>query len=111
MAEKSLMKKKGNLPCVLFRPSIIAAANKEPFPGWTDSLAAAGGITLMISLGLINYFQVTDGGKNVFDIVPVDTVSNGIIVSTAHAGQKPGKDLDIYNCGTSSLHPITIVDY
>jgi len=65
----------------------------------------------MCSLGLINYVQVTDGGKNVFDMVPVDTVSNGIIVSTAHAGQKSGSELDIYNCGTSALHPVTIIEY
>jgi hypothetical protein len=111
MAEKSLMKKKGNIQCVLFRPSIIASAEKEPFPGWTDSLSAAGGVTLMCSLGLINYVKVPDGGKNVFDVVPVDIVSNGIIVSTAHAGQKPDNELDIYNCGTSSLNPCTIIDY
>ena len=55
LAEKSLFKKKGNLQCVLFRPSIIASSAREPFPGWTDSLSAAGGLSLMCSLGLINF--------------------------------------------------------
>lgn len=56
----------------------------------------------MCSLGLINYIKVKDGGNNVFDMIPVDIVSNGIIVSTAHAGQKSGNELDIYNCGSSA---------
>ena len=86
MAEKTLMKKKGNLKCVLFRPSIIASAVQEPFPGWTDSLSAAGALTVMCSLGLVNYVKVNNQGANVFDMIPVDIVSNGIIVSTAHAG-------------------------
>lgn len=55
MAEKTLLKRKGDLPVVLFRPSIIACSNEQPFPGWTDSLSAAGGITLMSALGLIKY--------------------------------------------------------
>lgn len=111
MAEKSLMKKKGNLQCVLFRPSIIASSVQEPFPGWTDSLAAAGGLTVMCSVGLINYVKVANNGSNAFDMVPVDIVSNGIIVSTAHAGQKPGNELDIYNCGTSARNPISMLEY
>jgi hypothetical protein len=40
----------------------------------------------MCSLGLINYVKVKDGGRNVFDMIPVDTVSNGILITTAHAG-------------------------
>jgi hypothetical protein len=40
----------------------------------------------MCSLGLINYVKVKNGGTNKFDMIPVDIVSNGIIVTTAHAG-------------------------
>ena len=65
----------------------------------------------MCSLGLINYVKVKDGGSNVFDMIPVDTVSNGILITTAHAGQKPGNELDIYNCGTGDVHPIHIHEF
>jgi alcohol-forming fatty acyl-CoA reductase len=111
MAERSLFKKRGNLNCVLFRPSIIAASLSEPFPGWTDSLAAAGGLTLMSSLGLIKYIKVYKGGNNSFDVIPVDIVSNGILVTTANAGCKNEKTLDIYNCGTSGQNPISMIGY
>ena len=84
MAEKTLIKRKGDLPVVLFRPSIIASALDQPFPGWTDSLVAAGGITLVSGLGLVNYINTT--GKSEFDLIPVDFVANGIIIATAKQG-------------------------
>ena len=57
MAEKSLWKNRAHVPVVLLRPSIIASSLESPFPGWTDSLSAAGGLTLMSGLGLINYIN------------------------------------------------------
>jgi len=84
LAEKSLYKNRGDLPVVLFRPSIIASSEKEPFEGWTDSLAAAGGLTLLSSLGLIKFMP--SRGYNAIDIIPVDIVSNGILISIAHCG-------------------------
>jgi hypothetical protein len=55
---------------------------EQPFPGWTDSLAAAGGISFLTGLGLINFIQAK--GLNKFDMIPVDFVSNHIIVATAY---------------------------
>ena len=83
MAEKSLFKKKENLKIVLFRPSIIAGAKIQPFPGWTDTISAAGVISVMGGLGLISYINAT--GDNYFDIVPVDIVINSMLVATAYA--------------------------
>lgn len=62
----------------------------------------------MCSLGLINYIKASNEGLNKFDMVPVDIVSNGIIVATANAGSKAGNELDVYNCGTSVENPITM---
>lgn len=44
-------------------------------------------------------------------MIPVDIVTNGIIISTAHAGSKQGNELDIYNCGTSDQNPISVCGY
>lgn len=74
---------------VLLRPSIIASGLREPVPGWTDSISAAGGISLLIGLGLINYINAI--GSNHFDVVPVDIVCNSIIITTAHSGIKRPK--------------------
>jgi hypothetical protein len=82
---------------------------REPFAGWTDSTAAAGGISLMICLGVIT--QIDETGESRADVIPVDIVSNGIIITTAHCAQISNPDgkgnLFIYNCGTSDKNPIT----
>ena len=92
----------------LLRPAIIASSLSDPFPGWTDSLAAAGGITLLVGLGLINYIhsQLT----NPFDIVPVDIVTNSILVASAYGATKSG-ELMVYNCGTSAENHVTMLGY
>lgn len=98
MAERTFKKTRpGTLPCVILRPSIIAAAIKEPMPGWTDTLSAAGGLSLAGGIGILNY--VYGSMSNIADIVPVDYVSNTILVSTALCADKPG--LTIVHASTS----------
>jgi hypothetical protein len=41
------------VPLLLLRPSIIAAALEEPFPGWTDSIGLVGGIYMIAGLGIL----------------------------------------------------------
>ena len=45
-----------------------------------------------------------------FDVIPVDTVCNHIIVATAYAPHNP-EVLQIYNSGTSASNPITLNGY
>jgi hypothetical protein len=56
MAEKTLKKiKPYELPVCIVRPSIITSAEKEPHVGWTDTLSAAGGFSLLIIAGIARY--------------------------------------------------------
>ena len=55
MAEKKLVQSLGNLKCVIWRPAIISSSVSDPFPGWTDQLSAAGGVTILGGLGFIPY--------------------------------------------------------
>jgi fatty acyl-CoA reductase len=48
MAERTLLKTRGNVPVLIVRPSIIIAAYQEPLPGWIDAVAAAVPLTSMI---------------------------------------------------------------
>ena len=103
MAERTFKKRRpANLPCVILRPSIIAAAIKEPMPGWTDTLSAAGGLSLAGGIGILNY--VYGSMSNIADIVPVDYVSNSILVSTALCADKPG--LTVVHASTSHQNPV-----
>ena len=42
-----------NFPLVVIRPSIIAAAYSEPFPGWTDSLGLMSGLYAIAGHGIL----------------------------------------------------------
>ena len=55
MFERYLLKNKGDLPAVIFRPSMIGAAYKEPVPGWVDNINALGAPFFFGGLGVFNY--------------------------------------------------------
>jgi len=62
----------------------------------------------MAGLGLLNY--VNAQGNTRFDVIPVDIVTNSIIVATAN-GANVEPMMEVYNCGTSVQNPITVNDY
>lgn len=89
MAERTLRNRRPtNMPVVLLRPAIISGSIREPFPGWTDTISAAGGLSIAGGTGLLEF--VNGDITNIADIIPVDYVSNSIIVSTALLANKPG---------------------
>ena len=53
LAERMLQKRRGNLPVVIVRPSIIQGNYNDPFMGWTDTIAASGFQMLMVCTGLL----------------------------------------------------------
>jgi len=48
LAEQVLERECGNIPVVIVRPSIVTAAEKEPYPGWIDNINGPTGQTLLI---------------------------------------------------------------
>lgn len=92
----------GDLKVCICRPTIIGGAWKEPFPGWVDSISAAGAFYLSAGLGLL---KIAIGNENnIGDQVPVDIVSNTVIVCGALfcKSQSPS----VVHIGTSSINPI-----
>lgn len=81
ITEHILMKQKGTVPLIIVRPAIIGAAWKEPFPGWVDSLTAAGGIILTGGLGVLRELYLPK--NNIADIVPLDFVVNTLLKAAA----------------------------
>jgi len=58
LTEKYLVKHQGDVKLVICRPSIIGCSIKEPIPGWTDSLSAAGGVTILAGLSLRHFILI-----------------------------------------------------
>jgi alcohol-forming fatty acyl-CoA reductase len=73
------------MKCVIWRPAIISSSISDPFPGWTDQLSAAGGVTILGGLGFVPFLHGT--GKNTVDLIPVDIVVNGLLVATCHGAR------------------------
>lgn len=58
LSEKALTINQGNVKICILRPSIIGASHVEPFPGWTDTLSAAGGLIFLNGTGLKHAFPM-----------------------------------------------------
>ena len=92
MAERSLKKNRENLRVAVIRPSIIISCYEEPCRGWTDSLAAGGGLTWSIQMGLMRYVKTNTRNPDdywnpkyvVCDLIPCDFVSNMVIANTVY---------------------------
>ena len=107
MAERIMSKHSGDLPFVIYRPSIIGCAWQEPSPGWIDTLAAAGGILSGVSVGICN---TTYGDLNtVLDIVPVDFVANAILMGTAVKANKKGTI--VLQGASGAVNPLNLHTY
>ena len=103
LAERALRKYREAFPVLILRPAIIICAYQQPYPGWLDSLAAAGSISMLISSGAVHYFAASRFSRG--DMIPVDFVSNSILVGTA--SQAGSDSLTVAHCASSHLNPVT----
>ena len=69
-------------PISVVRPSIIGPALYEPMPGWGDAMSCVAGPLLGAWIGVLHAFPCDS--TMIFDFVPVDLVSNAILVSAWH---------------------------
>mmetsp|Transcript_26024 Transcript_26024/g.18481 ORF Transcript_26024/g.18481 Transcript_26024/m.18481 type:complete len:112 (+) Transcript_26024:224-559(+) len=85
MAERVLKKRRGNIKLMIYRPSIIMSNYEDPLEGWTDTIAAAGGLTMAFALGIMHFINANSTA--LFDLIPCDFVSNGILVATCYTAR------------------------
>ena len=71
-----------SFPISVVRPSIIGPAIYEPMPGWGDAMSCVAGPLVGAWLGVLHAFPCDH--NLIFDFVPVDLVSNAILVSAWH---------------------------
>jgi nucleoside-diphosphate-sugar epimerase len=80
LAENLLAARRGAVPLVIVRPSIIAACHRHPFPGWLDSKAAYAAFVALYGAG---HLHVIHGDpRSRLDIVPCDEVAARILRCT-----------------------------
>ncbi|XP_046975845.1 fatty acyl-CoA reductase wat-like [Vanessa cardui] len=96
------------LPICIVRPAIVIAAYREPTLGWVDVQNVYGPSGIILGLGLgVMHTLLADNIK--VDVVPVDIVSNAIIISameTYERFSRGNQELKIYTV-SGNRNPLT----
>lgn len=70
-----------NMTITIVRPSIIGATLEDPCIGWVEGVTALSAVFLLSGIGMLKHMQANTA--MIGDIIPVDMVSNEVIVSGA----------------------------
>jgi nucleoside-diphosphate-sugar epimerase len=108
LGEQLLMKSLSGRSLTIVRPSIIESALEEPVPGWIEGVKVADAIILAYARGKVSLFPGKRSG--IIDVIPVDLVANGIILSVAEALATPG-NRRIYQCCSGSSNPVSLGEF
>jgi len=101
LAEQILVTEGKGLPISIVRPSIVAAAWREPIPGWVDNLNGPTGIIVGTAKGVMRTIYCNE--DLVADLIPVDIPINLIIAVACHTARRKGPDLEIFNCVSGGM--------
>lgn len=77
LAESLLVKRRGDTPLTILRPSIVSACRRYPFPGWIDSRAAYAGFIALMGAGHLRVVRADPDAT--LDVVPCDDVADRIL--------------------------------
>jgi long-chain acyl-CoA synthetase len=105
IGEQLLLRDRGNVSLVIFRPAIIESSFEEPAPGWIDGLRMADPIIIAYGRGKIDEFPAL--GDVALDLIPVDFVANAMIATLPE--DKPNGDATpVYHCASSDRNPLLL---
>jgi len=105
IGEQLLLRDRGDVPLVIFRPAIIEGSFDEPLPGWIDGLRMADPIIVAYGRGKLNEFP---GRPNIaIDLIPVDFVANAMIAALP-VGDLRADRATVYQCASSDRNPLLL---
>jgi len=105
LGESLLQKEGGDLPIAIVRPSMVAAAWKEPIPGWVENLNGPTGILAASGKGVMRTMWAKP--DMVADFIPVDTCINLMVAVAWRTAVNPMNPIPVYNCTSGSTNPLT----
>ncbi|GLJ56005.1 hypothetical protein SUGI_1202470 [Cryptomeria japonica] len=103
MGEMILGERRGELPIVIIRPSIIESTFADPFPGWMEGSRTIDTIIIGYGNGRLTSFLANP--NLILDVIPADFVVNAMIAAMVkHA--LDFNSLSIYNVSSSTANPL-----
>ncbi len=105
IGEQLLVRDRGHVPLVVFRPAIIEGSHEEPTRGWIDGLRMADPMIVAFGRGKLLEFPARP--EVPLDLIPVDLVANAMI-ATLPMGEARRDTATVYQCGSSDRHPFLV---
>ena len=102
LAEQRLVSERGDVPLILFRPTIISSAWRSPYPGWIDGIKGMDALVIAFGQGQLSQFPANKDLP--LDLIPVDLAANACLTSLVAGMQL---DVSVFQYGTSHAHPLT----
>ncbi|GJN09630.1 hypothetical protein PR202_ga27653 [Eleusine coracana subsp. coracana] len=101
MGEMLLGHLRGELPVVIFRPSIITSILKEPLPGWIEGVRTIDSVLIAYAKQTLSIFLADL--DSIMDVIPGDMVVNAMMVAMAAHSEEHAQT--IYHLTSSLRNP------
>ena len=103
LGEQLLTLRRGDVPLVVVRPSIIESSLADPEPGWITGLKVMDPLVVAYGRGLLPDFPARP--EIVLDLVPVDRVVNATIAAAVRA--RPDS-VEVFQVATGTENPVRL---
>jgi alcohol-forming fatty acyl-CoA reductase len=104
LAERMVLRERGETPLIILRPAIIESSYREPYPGWIQGSRMADPIIMAFAKGILREFP--GDPESLVDIVPVDHVVNAILAAAARRPEEP----EVFQVASGERNPIRYRD-
>lgn len=91
LGEQRFTRRRGNIPGLILRPSIIESAVAHPAPGWIDGFRMVDPLIVGFARGQI--FEFPGHPDTVLDVIPVDRVVNALLMAIPWCHQDGGPEV------------------
>ena len=100
LAERAVLRERGESPLVILRPAIIESSHREPYPGWIQGSRMADPIIMAYAKGVLREFP--GDPESLVDLVPVDHVVNATLAAATRCPEEP----EVFHVASGERNPI-----
>jgi long-chain acyl-CoA synthetase len=103
LGESILVRRGGDLPIAIVRPSIVESSERSPFTGWNEGINTSGPLSYLLGT---NFRQLPSNERKCLDVIPVDMVCRGMtLIASAVVARRHAR---MYQLATSAINPVNM---
>lgn len=104
LAENIIASTCAGMTIAITRPAIVAPSQKEPTPGWVDSVHGPAGLSCLAGVGIL---QTVDWNYDIkSDVYPVDLLGNALIGAAWHMHATSQGQAKVFNITSTNMQPM-----